>query len=149
MLGKVDAISTACSLGESPGQNVIDVGKLEVFLGSEVKKIAEGEVRELHEVADWLHDVPTQVLKGSKCNDTELADTNRGSRNAHSKRFATSTGLKASYDCLRLSPGSLLFVQHPNSLVELTVRDNLSVGEELAFAFACAHRSDNGSHALQ
>jgi hypothetical protein len=43
----------------------------------------------------------------------------------------------------------LLFVQHPNSLVELTVRDDLSVGEELAFAFACTHRSDNGSHALQ
>lgn len=54
-------------------QDLVKVVQIQVFLHEHVEEVTESEVGESHEVADWLHDVPAEVVERPCENTCKLA----------------------------------------------------------------------------
>ncbi len=73
---QVDALSLASALLKPVSEDLVEVGQVQVTLHHRVEEEASCEVAERHQVADRLHDVPRQVVEGTREYQSELGENN-------------------------------------------------------------------------
>ena len=63
---KANSASFTRTLHKSVGENVEEVCQVEVFFGSQIEPKSKREISEGHQVANWLHYVPREIVESSQ-----------------------------------------------------------------------------------
>ena len=70
----VNACTSSCTDAKAFSKNFVDTFSGQILLYFEVISESNTEVAVHHEVADWLHDIPTQQMEGSIHDTSKLCD---------------------------------------------------------------------------
>ena len=75
MLLHVNPLAQAGTLGESFGQDLVQVSELKILIHCQIKQETSCEVSKGHKVANWLHDIPTVSLECTPKDESKLRNT--------------------------------------------------------------------------
>ena len=69
-------------------QQIVNISQLQILLQQQVKEVWESEITQGHQVAHWLHNVPTQVVESAHKDEAKLANSDCASEPAQSISLA-------------------------------------------------------------